>query len=544
MLGWIGFGAEGLSGNRPSPVPNLSVSASPLSISLYRSLWLATIVANIGGCMRDVGTGWLMTSLSTSPLLVALVQAATMLPMALLSLPSGAMADIVDRRILLLFAQFWGMAAAACLFIATVTGIIDALLLLALTFATACGSALSVPALQAITSELVPRPAIAQAVTLTGISNNIARIVGPAAGGIVIAAAGTEWVFFANAASVLGIVFFLGGWRRPAEASRFPPEHLLGAIRAGFRYAHSSPELHSLLVRSLAFFLCASALWSLLPLIARQQLGLGPAGYGLMLTSIGVGAISGALSLPRLRRYLSTNQLTKGASLLLAVAVAAAGIADNIPMAVGSMLATGFGWNLMTTNLQSAALLGAANWVKARAFGIFLMVFQGSMAIGAVLWGTLALEIGVSNSLLAAAALLAASLLIAALYPLIIDPSRDFNPSLHLPDPAVEELVAQDEGPVLITIEYQVDPARSEEFIARLRKMRAVRLRDGAVRWRYWRDVSKRSRIVETFIVDSWLEHMRQHDRFTKADRVLQQDVWELHIGKSPPLVRHWIALP
>lgn len=544
MRRWIGFGAEGLYGKAPWPGPQSSASPSPLSISLYRSLWLATIVANIGTCMKDVGTGWLMTSLTPSPLLVALVQAATMLPMALLSLPGGAMADIVDRRILLLFAKLWGMAAAACLFIATLTGMIDALLLLALTFATACGSALAVPALQAITSELVPRPAIAQAVTLAGISNNIARIVGPAAGGIVIAVAGVEWVFFANAVSVVGILVVLRGWKRRAETNRFPPEHLLGAIRAGFRYAHSSPELHSLLVRSLAFFLCASALWSLLPLVARQELGLGPAGYGLMLASIGVGAITGALSLPRLRRQLSADQLSKGASLLLAVAVAAAGIADDIRVAIVAMVATGFGWNVMTTNLQSVALLGAANWVKARAFGIFLMVFQGSMAIGAVLWGTVALQIGVANSLLAAAALLAAGLLFAALYPLIIDPGRDFDPSRHLPDPVVDQPVAEDEGPVLITIEYQVDPTQSVEFIARLRKMRAVRLRDGAVRWRYWRDVSRRNRIVETFIVDSWLDHMRQHDRFTNADRVLQQDVWELHTGKSPPLVRHWIALP
>lgn len=540
MANWIDFAASDL---KSATGPSLSAQSGPLSVAAYRSLWFATIVANVGTYMKDVGTGWLMTSLSPSPLMVALVQAATMLPMAILSLPSGALADIVNRRLLVLLAQFWGMAAATTLFLMTLLGQTNALLLLFMTFAMACGSALTAPALQAITSEMVARSAIAQSVTFAGIGNNIARIVGPAVGGAVIAFAGAEWVFLANAASLLGIMFVVQRWRRVAEPSRFPPEHLLGAIRAGLRYAHSSPELHALLVRCVAFFLSASALWSLLPLLARQQLGLGAAGYGLMLTSIGVGAITGALSMSTLRRHLTANQLSKLASLLLAVAVAGAGIANNVPMSLASMLVAGFAWNVMTGNLQSAVLLGAANWVKARAFGVFLMVFQGAMGIGAVLWGTLALRVGISNSLLAAGALLAAGVLVAMLYPLVVDPERDFNPSRHFPDPEIDQAVGEDEGPVLITIEYQVDPARSEEFIGRLRKLRAVRLRDGAVRWRYWRDVTKRTRIVETFIVDSWLDHMRQHDRFTNADRVLQQDVWELHVGKSPPRVRHWIAI-
>lgn len=543
MTGWIDPGPHRLDKLVSSPSQSVPAAASPLSIARYRALWVATIVANIGTFMKDVGTGWMMTSLSPSPLMVALVQSATMLPIALLSLPSGALADIVDRKFLLLIAQFWGAAAAATLFIATFAGHMDIMFLLAMAFALACGTALSVPTLQAITGEIVPRAAIAQTVTLAGISNNIARIVGPAIGGTIIAAAGAEWVFLINAISLLGIVVVMRGWKRTTEPSRFPPEHLMSAIRAGLRYAHSSPELHALLVRSLTFFLCASALWSLLPLVARQQLGLGAGGYGLMLTCIGIGAIAAAFSISRLRRRLTADQLSKLASVLLAVAVATAGYTTNMVIAVAAMLASGFGWNLMTSNLQSAALLGAASWVKARAFGVFLMVFQGAMAIGAVLWGALALRIGISNSLLAAAALLAAGLLVAVIYPLIIDPDRDFSPSLHLKDPEIDEPFADDQGPVLITVEYQVDPVHSDEFIARLRKLRAIRLRDGAIRWRYWRDVTERSRIVETFIVDSWLEHMRQHDRFTNADRVLQQHVWELHVGKSPPLVRHWIAI-
>lgn len=484
-----------------------------------------------------------MTSLTPSPLLVALVQAAAMLPIALLAMPAGALADIVDRRVLLLVAQCVAVLAAIALFVVTLNGRVDAVLLLALTFAAACGSALSIPVLQAITSEIVPHSSLAHTVTLGGISNNIARVVGPMAAGSLIALAGPQWVFLANGLSMLGIIFVIRGWKRKAPANRFPPEHMLGAVRAGFRYVHTSNELHSVMVRSLAFFLCASALWSLLPLVAREHLGLGPTGYGSMLACIGGGAIIAALSLQWVRIKMTANNLSKAASLLMAGAVAMVGLTDNQFVGVAAMLAVGAGWNLMTANLQSSALLEAAAWAKARTFGIFLMVFQGAMAIGAFIWGSLALEIGIANTLLAAAALLSANLLLAILYPLIVDPSHDLEPSRHWPEPVLQQPLSDDDGPVLITIEYQIDVGRSSEFIAKLHRLGEVRLRDGAMRWRYWRDVTRNELVVETFIVASWVEHMRQHDRFTKVDRTVQEEVNSLHIGTSPPLVRHWIAI-
>lgn len=540
MLGWLDSGAEKVKGPTQPSGPDVS----PLSIATYRWLWIATIVANVGTCMKDVGTGWLMTSLSASPILVASVQVATMLPMAALSLPSGALADIVDRRTFLLVAQLFAMISAFALFMVTLLGTIDPWILLCLTFAAACGSALSLPALQAINSELVPHSALAHTVTLSGISNNIARIVGPSAGGILIAFAGAEWVFLANALTTLGIIFVLRRWKRKVRVNCLPPEHLMGAIRAGFRYVHSSAELHSVMVRSIGFFLCASALWSLLPLVAREQLDLGPAGYGLLLSFIGVGAIAGALSLPWLRARLAVNELSKGASFTLAVAVATVGLAGNLYVALASMLVVGAAWNMMTANLQSTTLVETAGWAKARAFGIYLMVFQGSMAAGSFLWGAIAAEIGIANTMLVAAGLLAANLVLAAIYPIIFDSTRDFRPSRHFPEPHLEQPLQGDEGPVLVTIEYQVDLVQSDEFIRRLYKMRAVRLRDGAMRWRYWRDVSRHDLIFETFIVESWIEHLRQHERFTNADRILHDAVRELHVGTSPPLVRHWIAIP
>lgn len=484
-----------------------------------------------------------MTSLSPSPLMVALVQAATMAPMAVLSLPSGALADIFDRRWLLVVAQAWGLVSAVLLFVVTYTGDINVALLLILTLMTACGSALGASAFQAITSDVVPRPLLAQAVNLGGVSNNLARLIAPALAGVLIAAAGAEWVFLANAFSILGVLFVLRGWKGEPAPNRWPTETLLSAIRAGVRYAHSAPEIHSALIRSLAFFLCASALWSLLPLIARQQLGLGPTGYGLILSSIGAGAICGALLLPRISGRMTANGLSKTAALLMAFAVFLIGLADDMLFALLAAILAGIGWSIMSANLKAATQLGAASWVSARAFGVFLMVFQTSMAVGAIGWGALALQIGIPNTLFTAAGLLAAGLIVANRHPLIIDPNRDFSPSGHLPDPLVDHEPAQDEGPVLVTIEYQVDPPHRDEFILRLHKLRAIRLRDGAVRWRYWRDVAEENRVIETFIVDSWLEHMRQHDRFTKADRILHDRVRELHIGELPPLVRHWIAI-
>lgn len=484
-----------------------------------------------------------MTSLSPSPLLVALVQAATMLPVALLAMPAGALADIVDRRLLLLAAQCAAVLAAIVLFVVTANGRVGPGLLLALTFAAACGTALSVPVLQAITSEIVPHSSLAHTVTLGGISNNIARIVGPVAGGSLVAFAGPQWVFLANGLSMLGVIFVIKGWKRKAPANRFPPEHMLGAVRAGFRYVHTSHELHSVMVRSLAFFLCASALWSLLPLVARQHLGLGPTGYGSMLTGIGAGAIISALSLQWLRARVTANKLSKAASLLMAGAVALVALSANKFIGVGAMVAVGAGWNLMTANLQSSALLEAAAWAKARTFGIYLMVFQGAMSVGAFVWGSLASEIGIAGTLLAAAALLGANLLLAILYPLIVDPSHDLEPSRHWPEPVLQQPLSDDDGPVLITIEYEIDLGRSTEFIAKLHRLGEVRLRDGAMRWRYWRDVTHSELVVETFIVASWVEHMRQHDRFTNSDRTLQEEVNSLHTGTSPPLVRHWIAI-
>lgn len=518
-------------------------SASPLASPMFRALWIATIVSNIGTWMHDVGAGWLMTSLSPDPLMVALVQAATTFPMFVLALPAGALADIVDRRRLLIGAQLFGLVAAAALAAITLAGFTTAWILLLFTAAIAIGAAFSAPAFQAIVPELVPQPALQQAVALNSLGINIARAIGPALGGVIIAASGPGAVFAVNAVSVVGVLTVLARWRRVAAARHLPAEHMVGAMRAGLRYAMRAPELQVVLVRSVGFFLFASGLWALLPIIARRDLGLGPAGYGGLLTFLGLGAIAGAMLMPKLRGRLGANAITLAASILLAVAMAGLSLATDFWTASAALFVGGLAWIAMMASLNGGAQATSPGWVKARALAIYLLVFQGSMAAGSTLWGSVASSIGVPATLLAAAALLVvASLILAWRFPLGAASALDLAPSAHWPAPLVDGEVEHDSGPVLVTVEYQIDPAKVVEFFAAMHDMRRIRRRDGAIHWGVYEDTTRPGTVIESFTVESWLEHLRQHDRVTNADRVQQEALRAFQAGDTPPVVRHFVT--
>ncbi|MBB5986697.1 MFS transporter [Sphingobium lignivorans] len=520
-----------------------TASDQPLANKVFRAIWIATVVSNIGTWMHDVGAGWLMTSLSADPLMVALVQAATTLPMFLLALPAGALADIVDRRKLLIGAQLFGLTAAAILALSTFAGLTNAWILLALTAAIAVGAALSAPTFQAIVPELVPQPALQQAVALNSLGVNIARAIGPALGGVIIAAAGTGAVFALNAVSVLGVIAVLWRWRRATSERHLPAEHFVGAMRAGLRYAMRAPELQTVLIRSAGFFLFASALWALLPIIARRDLGLGPAGYGGLLTFMGLGAIAGAMLMPRLRGKLGANRTTVVASLLLAAAMGGLSQATGFATAAMALGVGGFAWIAMMASLNGGAQASSPGWVKARALAIYLLVFQGSMTAGSTLWGSVAGQIGVPLTLLAAACLLAAvTLALSLLYPLDGMAKLDLAPSLHWPAPLIDGDIEHDRGPVLVTIEYRVDPARVPDFFIAMQDMHRIRRRDGAIHWGVYEDAAEPGLVLEIFTVESWLEHLRQHERVTNADRVQQDAVRAFQREDSLPVVRHLIA--
>lgn len=525
-----------------SPASQAAADAppDPLKSPLFRALWIATIVSNVGTWMHDVGAGWLMTSLSPDPLMVALVQAATTLPMFLFALPAGALADIVDRRKLLLSAQAFGVLAAAMLAAVTFAGLTGPAVLLVFTFLLAVSAALSAPAFQAVVSELVSPAALRQAAALNSLGVNIARAIGPALGGLIIALSGPQAVFALNAVSVLGVLVVLARWRRTAPVSHLPAERFLAALRAGARYAAGAPALRIVLARSLGFFIFSSALWALLPVIARRELQLGAGQYGALLTFMGLGAVGGAVLLPRLRG-LSVNAATGGASALFALALGGLAIAGNFAAAAAVMLIAGAAWIVMLASLNSAAQLAAPSWVKARALAIHLVVFQGAMTAGASIWGVLASRIGVPATVLIAAGGLVLCLpWLLRRFPLS-SAAQDLAPSHHWLEPELAAEVAHDRGPVLITVEYRIDPGQSAAFARAMAPVRRVRRRDGAVSWGLFEDAAQPGVVVETFVVESWLEHLRQHERVTHADRELQDAARAFHLGPEAPKVRHLI---
>lgn len=518
---------------RTAPAP------SPLSFPVFRALWIATVISNVGTWMHDVGAGWLMTSLSPSPLLVALVQAATTLPMFLLALPAGAMADIVDRRRMLLVAQTLGLATAAMLAVATWQGLTTPYVLLAATFVLGTAAALSAPVFQAIVPELVDKDALPDAVALNSLGVNISRAIGPAVGGVIVAMAGTPAVFALNAVSVLAVLGVLIFWKRSATVRTLPPEHFLGALRAGARYARNSPALRLVLIRSVGFFLFGSALWAMLPLVARRGLGLDAAGYGALLGCMGAGAVIGALLLKRLRKRVPANVLSIAATLLFAVATLSLAWAANVWLAGAVMFLAGLAWIGMLTSLNVAAQLASPGWVKARALAVYLLVFQGAMTGGSLLWGSLASRTDIATALTVAAIGQVIALVLAMIWRLPSDQGVDLAPSQHWVEPVLTIPDADDRGPVAVEIEYRVQPDKQVDFVAALRRFSATRRRDGAIRWDVWEDVAEPGRVVEFFVVESWLEHMRQHARVTHTDQADQALLRAFHIGAEPPVVRH-----
>ncbi|WP_230980016.1 MFS transporter [Steroidobacter gossypii] len=513
--------------------------AGPLSFPVFRALWIATIVSNVGTWMHDVGAGWLMTSLSPSPLLVALVQAATTLPMFLLALPAGALADIIDRRKMLLAAQLLGVFAAALLALLTLQNRVTPEVLLAATFVLGIAAALSAPVFQAIVPELVDKQSLPDAIALNSLGVNISRAIGPALGGIIVALAGTPAVFALNAVSVLGVLAVLFSWQRPLAVHNLPPEHFFGAMKAGYRYTRHSPAMRLVLIRAIGFFLFGSALWAMLPLVARRGLGLDAAGYGALLGCMGSGAVVGAILLKRLRRKIPANTISIGATLLFASSTLALALATHAWIAGSIMFVAGLAWIGMLTSLNVAAQMASPGWVKARALAVYLLVMQGGMTGGSILWGSLASTTSVATALMVAAVGQAVALILALRWRLPQDSAADLSSSNHWADPVVSILPAQERGPVLVEIEYRVQPARLAEFVSALRRFRSTRYRDGAIRWDVWEDVAEPGRVVESFVVESWLEHQRQHARVTHADQLDQRTLHTFLAGDQPPLVRH-----
>lgn len=516
---------------------------APLRERSFAILWLAGIVSNVGTWMHDVAAAWLMTSLAPAPLMVALVQAATSLPIFLFALPAGALADLVDRRRMLITLQLTAAGTALVLALVVGFGLIDAWLLLLLTFLLGVTAALSAPAWQATVPELAPQPLLSRAVALNGVGINLARAIGPALGGLIITTLGLVWAFVFNVASFFAVIGALVAWRRPAPArSALPAERFAGAIRSGLRYARSSPALKATLVRSGAFFLFASAFWALLPLVARGPLAGGPGLYGGLLAAVGVGAVTGAFVLPGLKGKLGADRVVAGCTAALALAMAVLALVPLPAAALAACLLAGLAWIGVLSSLNVSAQLSLPAWVRSRGLAVHLTVFFGSMTLGSILWGAVGNATGLPLALLIAAAGALLGIVATRGFRLQGDQAPDLGPSAHWPQPIVAEGVDTDHGPVLVTVEYEIEPEDGPAFAAAMQALGEERRRDGAVFWQLFTDAENTRRRVETFMLESWLEHLRQHERVTRADRAVQDRVRAFHRGDGPPRVTHLVA--
>ena len=526
-----------------SAAAQLSQAASlsplaPLSVPVFRMLWLTWVAANTCMWMNDVAAAWLMTTLTSSPILVALVQSASTLPVFLLGLPSGALADILDRRRYFIATQFWVAAVALVLCVFVMAGGMTAPLLLMLTFANGIGLAMRWPVFAAIVPELVSRPQLPAALALNGVAMNASRIIGPLLAGAIIASAGSAWVFVLNA--VLSIIsgLVIMRWKRTHVPSPLGRERLPSAMRVGLQFVRQSPRMRAVLWRISIFFLHATALLALLPLLARGLEGGGAGTFTLLLASMGAGAITAAMFLPRLRQAMARDVLVIRGTALQAAATGVMAVAPNVYVAVPAMFVAGMAWITTANSLSVSAQLALPNWVRARGMSIYQMAIMGSTALGAAVWGQVATLSDVHVSLgIAAGTGVVAMLLVQRL---VADRSmeEDLSPSRAFKAPVAD--APPSTGHVVVTIEYFIDPTRATEFRAVMQESRRSRLRQGALAWQLLHDISQPARYVERIEDESWTEHLRRFDRVTASDVALRDRKLAFHVGDAPPRVTRW----
>ena len=528
------------------PVETRLNGFEPLSVPLFRDLWLASIVSNLGGWMQDTAGTWLMTVLTTSPLLIALMQTAASLPVVILGLLAGATADIYDRRRLLIFWQAWMLSAVALLSVLTYFDIISPWILLILTFLLNIGTAMNSPAWQAIVPEVIPREQLPDAVSLNSAGFNLARALGPALGGLAIAVfaratTGAASVFLLNSLSFVGVILVLYRWHRnPLFKSALPSERIRGSVRAGIRYVRYAPMLQAAFARTLLFTLFVSAVWALLAIVAKRDLHQGAMGYGILNGSMGFGAVIGATLLPRVRRLLPADTIIAAATGVFVATLAVLALIHTPLVVIPMLIAGGFAWTSAMSTLNLAVQVSVPAWVQARALGAYQMIFAGGMAVGSVIWGYIAEHVSTSKSLMCAAVGLAVTLPLSLRFHVLRGVQPDFSPHLYsLPAPKLALEREESAGPVRVSIDYRIDPQDYAAFTHAIHQLRDVRLRDGAIRWGVYQDAADPGHLNETFVTESWLEYLRQRERFTASDLQIRDRVWSFHQGPEPPRISH-----
>jgi predicted MFS family arabinose efflux permease len=519
-----------------------TVSAwAPFQHRIFTLVWVATVVSNVGGWMYSAAAGWLMTTLTSDPLMVSLVQVANSLPVLIFAFPAGALADVVDKRKFLIGAET-SIALLSTLFAFLVwRGLVGPRTLLSFVFIIGAVEALTAAPWQAVVPELVPKEHLAPAVALNSLGVNVSRAVGSALGGVLIAALGVSSPFWANGVSNAGVIGALLWWRPAPRPSRhLPAERLGSAMRTGFRHARHNPRLRATMIRATAFFTFASAYWALLPLVTRERIGGGAELYGLLLAVIGLGAILGALALHRIRVSLGNDRTVALASVGTALAIVLFGLARTPVVALLASLIAGASWVSALATLNLSAQRALPDWVRGRGLAIYIMVFFGAMSVGSTLWGQLAAWVGLVNAHWTAAGSMLLAVALSWRWKLQHSVAVDLTPSMHWPVPQTLQLQDTGDGPVMVTVEYHVAEENRRAFLLAVDHLGHERRRDGAYAWAIYEDAERPERMLETFYLESWAEHLRQHERVTKADRDLQQAIRRL--TQDEPTVTHFIT--
>lgn len=531
------------TGDPAGPAP-LQSAWAPLKQPVFRMLWGVWMVANISMWMNDVAAAWLMTTLTTSPAWVAMVQTAATMPVFMLGLPSGALADILDRRRYFVLTQFWVAGVALLLTSAVLAGVMTPALLLGLTFLNGIGLAMRWPVFAAIVPELVPRVQLPAALALQGIAMNVSRIAGPVIAGALIAAAGTEYVFVLNATLSFIAGFMILRWRREQKLSPLPGERFLGAIRVGVQYVRQSQAMHIVLLRVSTFFLQSTALTALLPVVARDLPGGGAGTFTLLLASMGCGAIGAAAFLPRLRNRMNRDEVVRNGTLTQVTAMAIVAVAPSAWVAAPAMMVMGAAWLTVANSITVSAQMGLPDWVRARAMSIYQMAMMGSAAVGAAFWGQVANLTSLRTSLLAASVAGLLSVVLTRRISIEGLGEEDLSPTDAWKMPSTAMPVDPSDGPVLVTVEYRIDPSRAADFRRVMQDSRRSRLGQGALSWELFRDTLDPGRFIEYYIDESWVEHLRRFHRMTAADVALRERKLAFHVGDRPPVVSRCIAEP
>jgi MFS family permease len=514
---------------------------TPLRYPDFRRLWLAQFTSNIGSWMQTVAAQWLMTSLTSSPLMLSGIQAAGSIPVLLLAVPAGALGDLVDRKRLIVGGQTLMLLASAALAVLSAVGAVSPWVLIALLFVIGIGGAIGAPTWQTLQPELVPTEARSQAIALGSVNQNLARAVGPAIGGVLLAASSAAFVFGINAASFVAVLGAVMVTRIQARERTLPREHAFAAVRAGGRFVVNSPALLAVIARAVGFVFFAGAIWAILPLVARERLGLGSGGYGLLLGCVGVGALLAANFGPALKRRLAPARIYALACALVAGAAAVLAVTHTVALAAVVLVAAGAAWITGLGILSNAYQSQLPTWAKARAFAYYLVAFQGANGIGSLAIGGVAQGSSVRTALLVVAVGTIACLL--ATWRLAFPAQLGADEHLADPLPLPEAPDASGHGPVAVTVEYAVQRSQVDAFLALAADLRRMRGRTGAVHWHLNQDVKDPTLLTELFIVGTWDEHAQQHARVERGDQQLLAQIDTLLVPGKPRTARHALGV-